>query len=555
MTITLQIIASGGASSDNIFPGTVNAAAAFSFSGPTNFSGGVQGAELTFGNFIWNARGPNTSGTPSTVTASQGGFAGSIEHLEEFALSGGVYNNDISLDATPGLVFGSADRLFANQVLAGDDSLIGAAGADVLRAYAGNDTLEGGGGADTIDGGTGFDTLAFHMYNASLTANIGGVVVNLGDSSQNSVNVGADVYISIEAIEGTEFGQRTLGQTTFTNSGDDQLTGDGADNLLSGLAGDDTLVGGGGNDTLDGGAGNDVLDGGASIDTVDYSAATGALFVTLSLPGSGQAIAGLGTDTLTNIENLVGGDFADKLGGDAVGNVLTGGNGDDQLFGVAGNDTLLGGSGDDTLYGGTGNDSMVGGVGDDVYQVDSVNDLVVESAGQGNDIAFVLISGWTQGLNTEASYLVGSASLITGSSGNDVLVANASIASTLNGGGGNDTLWSQGQGDTLSGGAGADVLRGSGGVDRLTGGAGNDQLVGGAGGDFYAYDTATWGYDQIYGFNSAAGDKLDFRGSGIASMSDLALYGASGSTVITHGADRIDLYGVTSLSASNFIFS
>ena len=179
---------------------------------------------------------------------------------------------------------------------------------------------------------------------------------------------------------------------------------------------------------------------------------------------------------------------------------------------------------------------------------------MTENAGEGSNIAFVAVSGWTQATNITASYLAGSANSLTGSAGDDQLVANATLGSTLNGGNGNDTLWGQGQADVLLGNAGQDVLRGGAGNDTLSGGAGNDQLVGGDGADSFAFTVAGWGYDQLFDFNRAQGDLIDLRGSG-ATFATVTIYGAGANSVITFGADRIDVYGVTGLQASDFLFS
>jgi Ca2+-binding RTX toxin-like protein len=79
----------------------------------------------------------------------------------------------------------------------------------------------------------------------------------------------------------------------------------GAD-TLTGTAGNDTLNGLAGNDTLSGGLGNDTLDGGADTDTASYAGATGAVTAFL---WSNQATGADGTDSLLNIENLIGSGF------------------------------------------------------------------------------------------------------------------------------------------------------------------------------------------------------------------------------------------------------
>ncbi|MEL6224442.1 MAG: GDSL-type esterase/lipase family protein, partial [Cyanobacteria bacterium J06627_8] len=58
---------------------------------------------------------------------------------------------------------------------------------------------------------------------------------------------------------------------------------------------------------------------------------------------------GGGTDTLSNIDNLVGSFYDDTLVGNSSDNILNGGEGNDILRGGLGNDTLAGGLGNDTF--------------------------------------------------------------------------------------------------------------------------------------------------------------------------------------------------------------
>lgn len=117
----------------------------------------------------------------------------------------------------------------------------------------------------------------------------------------------------------------------------------------------ENALGGAGGDVLVGGAGNDMLDGGAGSDTVSYAAGSAAVRVSLAISGA-QATGGGGNDTLTGIENLIGGTGADLLVGDGGANVLDGGGGADQLAGAGGADVLIGGAGRDMLLGGDGGD-------------------------------------------------------------------------------------------------------------------------------------------------------------------------------------------------------
>jgi Ca2+-binding RTX toxin-like protein len=158
--------------------------------------------------------------------------------------------------------------------------------------------------------------------------------------------------------------------------------------VIYGDAGDDILIGGLGNDVIKGNADNDTFviqatgdgrdsyDGGAGIDTLDYSALSTAVNLTLK-----DGVTTYQTDTIENVENVIGGAAGDKLTGNALDNVLTGNAGDDTLKGGAGNDTLDGGEGNDDLDGGADNDTLLGGAGDDVLKGGAGNDVLKGGAG------------------------------------------------------------------------------------------------------------------------------------------------------------------------------
>ena len=151
----------------------------------------------------------------------------------------------------------------------------------------------------------------------------------------------------------------------------------------------------------------------------------------------------MGTDTFTSIENVTGGNFADRLYGNADANKLVGNGGADILDGRGGADT------------------MTGGAGDDYYYVDNVGDVVVEGSGDTGDRVYVNLVGQTYTLSATAQveYLFANA----GSSG--VSITGNAYSHRIYGGAG---------GDTLTGGSGADIIDGKGGADTMTGGAGND---------------------------------------------------------------------------------
>ena len=95
------------------------------------------------------------------------------------------------------------------------------------------------------------------------------------------------------------------------------------------------------------------------MDTATYIDSAGSVTISLAVT-TAQNTGGAGTDTLSNIENLIGSNYADNLTGNNAANVISGG---------AGNDTISGGGGEDILRGGLGADILTGGNGADVFKL------------------------------------------------------------------------------------------------------------------------------------------------------------------------------------------
>jgi Ca2+-binding RTX toxin-like protein len=345
-------------------------------------------------------------------------------------------NNSETINFKDG-VTESADLILAN---GGDDVVFGHGGNDVILGMDGNDMLIGGAGADQLDGGSGNHD--WTMYYDSAV----GVSVSLTTGTGFFGTAEGDTLTNIENLQGSNH--------------DDRLTGDGASNHLVGNGGDDDLTGGGGadhldggldDDTLKGGSGADFLNGGSGIDAAVYSDSGVGVRVDLaSGNGFGGTAAG---DTLVNIENVSGSEYADQL----VGN-----DADNTLWGKGGNDTLKGGGGADILEGGTGRDTAsYDGSPEGVYV--SLKDNTA-SGGHAWGDQFKDIEN------------------VTGSAYSDSLTGDGNV-NTLNGWGSGDLLAGGGGGDTLLGGAGDDVLLGQGGEDVLEGGSGDDILEGGVAAD------------------------------------------------------------------------
>ncbi len=153
-------------------------------------------------------------------------------------------------------------------------------------------------------------------------------------------------------------------------------------------------------------------------------------------------------------------------------------------------------------------------------------------------------------LNTTIGSLTASSFILNGSA--DPLVVTGTNS--------NDVLFGGKSADDIFGYGGNDKLLGGDGNDTLNGGSSNDALLGGAGNDVFVYDVRQYGADTIGDF--ASGDKIDLRGLGVSSYSDLQpfLSQVSGSAVIgtiyNGSSESITLTGVplASLSASSFVF-
>ena len=239
------------------------------------------------------------------------------------------------------------------------------------------------------------------------------------------------------------------GSTLTGSAGGDTLNGTNANEAISGLGGNDRLFAGAGADTLSGGLGADVLDAGAGDDTLLYTAdarwGDGAYVLNVGSP----AVAGTGARIELENRNRSY----------------------DQFIGAAGRDTLVGTSAGDVIA----LDDDSGPLGALGVTGPRISGIEVINAGDGNDVVDL----------TSTRYAYG-----------DV---------TIDGGNGDDVIWSNAGSDTLIGGAGNDQLVSGAGADSLDGGSGSDTLVGGSGNDTYLLGRG-YGNDTIIQAGSAAGD-------------------------------------------------
>ncbi len=268
-----------------------------------------------------------------------------------------------------------------------DDNLTGGLGDDIILGSSGNDVLTGDGPkvvtvALQIDAALvdldGSETLSILIggmpAGASLSAGInnGNGTWSVAKVQLNGLTLTAsnasDFNLLVTATSQEATGSTAVASSTFSVSfdrstgGDDQLNGGSGNDSLYGNAGNDTLTGGSGNDQLWGGlgndtlngdanddrlycdAGNDKMNGGNGFDTLDFSAATASVIVDVA---KGTAV-GMGSDTFSSIERIVGSEFADTFIGSSNANSFDGGAGNDTFRGMAGADIFTGAAGSDT---------------------------------------------------------------------------------------------------------------------------------------------------------------------------------------------------------------
>lgn len=519
-------------------------------------------------------------------------------------INGGAGSDTVSYASATGprsVVLGGANT--EGDVLTSIENILGSSYGDVLTGDAADNVIEGGLGNDTLSGGANTaigDTVSYASASAGVIVSLDVVV------AQNTGVTGSDTLSGFENIIGSKFNDTLTGDAGINvidgGLGDDILIGGAGADELKGNVGNDTvsyassalavsvtingaasggdaagdvltgienLIGSAGNDTLtgdtaanifDGGLGNDTIDGSSGIDTVTYASATYISAVSVNL-GSllNNVTGGAGTDTLSNIENIIGTAFNDTLVGNGGDNTFEGGSGADSMNGGGGNDTLnyvssnagidmslvigavntgghaagdvltgagfaniIGSSFADTLRGNASANNLYGGDGDDVF-----------IGGAGND----LLDG---GLGLDTASYAGSTAVTVNLTSSNYRGVNQGVVFSGFGGAG-DVV-----GDTYSGienvigSSFGDALMGTTGNNIIDGGAGNDQMWGDNGNDIIY---ANQGFDIANGEN---GNDTIYVSA--ASISAAAQYngGANDANGNADGRDIIILQGLTS---------
>lgn len=365
LVVTFSEVVTHGSGTVAIRTGSATGTVVESFDAATSASLGWAGATLTI-----DPTAALAAGTHYFVTFT----AGSV-----IDLAGNAYAGSASYDFTT----------LAAQPLV----LVGTAGVDVLSGGDLNDVLTGLGGVDKLDGKGGSDSYVIGAPSEHSAAEI----TDTGTSGTDTVTFAATtastltLFAGDTGLEGVNLAPGTVGLSVNAAAVKNGLA-------ITGNAGANTLTGTGFDDVLTGGAGNDVLAGGAGNDTVSYADMSAAVTVNLALTKAQVTGAG-GSDTLSGIENLIGGSGNDVLTGNAGANRLEGGAGNDTFNGAAGADRLTGGTGADTFLF-TATSSSTAAAADTITDFnrsegDRIDLHLIDAATGGKDNAFSVVSAFT----------------------------------------------------------------------------------------------------------------------------------------------------------------
>ena len=331
----------------------------------------------------------------------------------------------------------------------GDDVIDGGAGDDILDGGLGNDTFKASYGSDTIVSGGGVDTLSFaagqtisdiQYVDADLDGFNDDLAFTFADGGSAELHTVTVLDQTTDAVEIVKFdfnedgtvdssaerfrlassldaGSSSTNTIIIGTDGSDEIGGSNFNDVIFGYGGDDVISGRKGDDRIDGGLGND---------TVSFSDLSDGINVDLNDGSASGTTAG--SDTLINVENVIGSAGADIIAGDDQNNILAGG---------AGNDVVSGGAGDDQLTGGAGTDT-------------------ISFVGDNSGVSVSLTDGASSdGADSGSDELDGFENVI-GGDGDDVIIGSDG-ANRLDGGAGNDLLTALGGDDEIIGGSGIDT--------------------------------------------------------------------------------------------------
>lgn len=331
-----------------------------------------------------------------------------------------------------------------------------------ITAGSGDDTIFAGYQNGHYDGSEGTNTVNYSQLKESLIIDL-----NKGESTSKNTH---HTLENIQNVVGSNNGDTLIGHLTNSNK----------------------LVGGDGNDVIISNGGNNIVDGGKGENTINYEAAASGVSVDLS-KGIALNNGNGGSDSLSNVQNIIGSLFNDVLIGDDQDNKINGGKGDDILSGMGGDNILDGGEGNNTAsYA-----DAKSGINVDLRNSDK---QVIENGFGGKDTLINIQN-------------------ILGSSHNDIF--HTGVGTTIIDGGAGDDIFHISGNDAsitfLSGNSGNNIYFAGVGFNNYLGGIGNDTVnyssaITGVILDFdqgVAFENGFYGIDILKNINKVVGSNHD----------------------------------------------
>jgi Ca2+-binding RTX toxin-like protein len=320
---------------------------------------------------------------------------------------------------------------------------------DVMKGSVGDDIFLASGGENTMWGNGGHDRLKLSgaATHYALNYNVNGsyTLVDLRPNSPDGQNNFRDIQL-LEFANGS-----TLTPSQYLSI---------APRYVAGTAGSDNLLGSDGNDAFIATAGNDHIWGGTGgNDSITFDAASSQFAFAANYDGSFAIVdtrngSPLGTDTMRSIEtfNFTDGSFDFSQLSTKMSHYVAGTAAADTQNGTAGNDMIAGSAGNDHIWGGSGgNDTLLlsGNLADYRVQRNSNGTFTLSDLRAGTNDGIDTIRAidsfhFADQSLTEAQMLTRAGAvqptIITGTSGNDVLLGTGNN-DVLTGGAGNDRVW------------------------------------------------------------------------------------------------------------------
>jgi Ca2+-binding RTX toxin-like protein len=257
-------------------------------------------------------------------------------------------NAELTRQSPPAIVLydldNADDGLTPDAAYSGDDTLFGDAGADILYGQGANDTMSGGAGDDYMEGNTGKDTLngdaglddmlggsghddggqggAVRLLQNIVDDNVGGV----GDAMNGGDDI--DFMAGDNANITRPTGQRLIALYDVAFADKTAPSGELAgEDTMSGNEGDDVMYGQGDDDSMSGNENDDYMEGNSGRDTMQGNADQDDM-----LGGSGVDDGGSG-GSRRELRNVVDENAANAPAGETQGDQMQGGAGVDYVAG------------------------------------------------------------------------------------------------------------------------------------------------------------------------------------------------------------------------------